>query len=153
VVTTQGDGRDLGTHLVLPSAHAPAGPAVRFARVAGVLYSAAGIVGLALTGTGDLTRTVGASLLGIEVNGLANLLHLGVGVTLVVAAAVGPEVARTVTLLTAAGAGVAGLLGFAVIGTDANVLALNAATNYTHLATAALATIAAARSHRIELGA
>jgi hypothetical protein len=146
VATTRSEGGDLGTHPVPRSAHARTVPAVRFAQVAGVLYTSAGIVGLALTGIGDLTRPVGASLLGFEVNGLANLLHLAVGVTLVVAATAGAEAARVVTLLTAASAGVAGLLGFAVIGTDANVLALDAATNNAHLVTAVLAAVAAARS-------
>jgi hypothetical protein len=146
VATTQGERGDLGTHPVPASSHAPTVPAVRFARVAGVLYSAAGIVGLALTGIGDLTRPVGASLLGFEVNGLANLLHLAVGVTLVVAASAGAEAARVVTLLTAASAAVAGLFGLAIIGTDANVLALDTATNNAHLVTAAVATLAAVRS-------
>lgn len=146
MVTTQGYGRGAGARPGRHIPHARGTPATRFARVAGVLYCAAGIVGLAVTGIADLTRNTGASLLGFEVNALANLLHLGVGVALVVAAAVSPESARLVTLLTAAAAGVAGLFGFALIGTDANVLALNTASNNAHLVTAALATLAAARS-------
>jgi hypothetical protein len=92
VATTRSEGGDLGTHPVPRSAHARTVPAVRFAQVAGVLYTSAGIVGLALTGIGDLTRPVGASLLGFEVNGLAldaatDNAHLVTAVLAAVAAA------------------------------------------------------------------
>jgi hypothetical protein len=125
----------------------PSSAAARFARWGGVLYASAGIVGLALTGFDDLTSTSGASLVIFEVNGLQNLLHLAVGVALVSASA-GPEAARLLTTLTAVAFGVAGLLGLALVGTDANVLALNAATNIAHLVTAAGATVCAVASSR-----
>lgn len=134
----------------LVGAGAPAPPttaAARFARWGGVVYASAGIVGLALTGLDALTSTTGETLLVFEVNGLQNLLHLAVGVALVSASA-SPEAARVVTTLTATAFGVVGLLGLALVGTDANVLALNPATNLAHLVTAAGAAACAVASSR-----
>lgn len=126
---------------------APTTAAARFARWGGVVYASAGIVGLALTGLDDPTSTSGPTLLVFEVNGLQNLLHLAVGVALVSASA-SPEAARVVTTLTATAFGVVGLLGLALVGTDANVLALNPATNLAHLVTAAGAAVCAVASSR-----
>lgn len=126
---------------------APTTAAARFARWGGVVYASAGIVGLALTGLDDLTSTSGATLMVFEVNGLQNLLHLAVGVALVSASA-SPAAARVVTTLTATAFGVVGLLGLALVGTDANVLALNPATNLAHLVTAAGAAVCAVASSR-----
>lgn len=126
-------------------ASAPTTAAARFARWGGVLYASAGIVGLALTGVDDLTSTTGATLLIFEVNGLQNLLHLTVGVALVSASA-SPQAARVVTALTATAFAVAGLLGLALVGTDGNVLARNAATNVAHLVTGAGAGVCAVAS-------
>jgi hypothetical protein len=123
-------------------------PAVRFARWTGVAYASAGIIGIGLTGLDDLTSTNGAMLWVFEVNGLQNLLHLLIGVTLVSTSGTTPEAARTATVVTAAALAVAGLLGLALVGTDANVLALNPAGNVAHLATAGIATLCVAASPR-----
>lgn len=125
--------------------HAPdvvvdgANAAVRFARWTGVVYAALGIVGFGVTGFGGFARTVGERLLLLEVNPLQNALHLVVGVVLIVTSAVGTHAAKTAGLLTAASFGVAGMLGFALTGTDANVLAVNTAANTLHLTTALVA--------------
>ncbi|WP_052664458.1 DUF4383 domain-containing protein [Nitriliruptor alkaliphilus] len=123
-------------------------PAVRFARWGGVLYASAGIIGLALTGLVDLTSTSGAMLWVFEVNALQNLLHLLIGIALVSSSGSSPGAARVATMLTATALGVTGLLGMALVGTEANVLALNPPSNALHLATAALASICAAASPR-----
>ncbi|MEX1178725.1 MAG: DUF4383 domain-containing protein [Nitriliruptor sp.] len=123
-------------------------PAVRFARVAGVVYCAAGIIGFGLTGFTGMMNTTGELLFGFEVNGLQNLLHVVVGVALVAASGSSPEAARVLTMLTAAAFTVAGLLGLSIIGTDANVLALNRAANTAHLLTAVVAAACAAASPR-----
>lgn len=123
-------------------------PAVRFARWAGVLYASAGIIGLGLTGLGDLTSTSGAMLWVFEVNALQNLLHLLIGTALVSSSGSSPGAARAATMLTATALGVTGLLGLALVGTEANVLALNPPSNVAHLATAAVASICAAASPR-----
>lgn len=114
--------------------------AERFARWAGALYAGVAIVGFGLTGLDDPMATSGHQLAFLEVNPLHNLLHLLVGLGLLVGGSAGPGPARTLTLLTAASFGVAGLFGVALVGTDANVLALNHADNLVHLATAAIAT-------------
>lgn len=121
--------------------------AVRFARWAGVVYAALGIVGFGVTGFGGFTHTVGQRLLLLEVNPLQNTLHLVVGVVLIATSAAGTHAAKAAGLLTAASFGVAGLLGFALTGTDANVLAVNAAANSLHLVTA-LAAAACATATR-----
>lgn len=127
---------------------APPTPAVRFARWGGVVLASAGIVGLALTGLTDLTSTTGARLWVFEVNALQNLLHLLVGGVLVVVSAASATTARTVVATTAAAFGVTGLLGLALVGTEANVLALNHAANAAHLVVAVLAALSVAASSR-----
>lgn len=121
-------------------AHRVTGPAGRFAQWGGVVYSSLAIVGFGLTGMHDFTRRSGELLLGIEVNPLLNTVHLAVGLILLAASATGAEATRIATLLAAAAFGVAGLLGLALVGTSANVLALNSRGNLVHVATAALAT-------------
>lgn len=115
----------------------------RFGTIAGSGYVAAGLLGFALTGFSGWTATSGSLLVGIEINPLHNLLHLAVGVTLLVGAAIGAGPARILTLLTAASYGVAGLFGLALVGTDANVLALNDAGNVLHFGTALVASVVA----------
>ncbi|MEX1163860.1 MAG: DUF4383 domain-containing protein [Nitriliruptor sp.] len=132
MITTQ---RMVGT----PRPSATRTPAVRFARAAGVVYCSAGIVGFGVTGFSSMTTTRGAVLLGFEVNGIQNLLHLLVGITLVAAAGASPEAARVATMLAAAAFAVVGLFGIGVVGTDGNVLAVNTATITAHLLTAAIA--------------
>lgn len=114
-------------------------PAERFARWTGALYAGVAIVGFGLTGLTDPMATSGHQLGVLEVNPLHNLLHLLVGLGLLVGGSAGPGPARTLALLTAASFGVAGLFGIALVGTDANVLALNQADNLVHLATAVIA--------------
>lgn len=123
-------------------------PAERFTRWAGALYTGVAIVGFGLTGFTDPLTPHGHQLLGLEVNPLHNLLHLLSGVALLTAGAAGPEPARTLALLTAGAFGVAGLFGFALLDSDANVLAFNVADNLVHLATAALAGLCAAATPR-----
>lgn len=124
-------------------------PAERFARWGGTLYAALGLVGFGVTGFGGFTRTVGAPLLLLEVNPLQNLLHLAVGIVLIFASAIGPGPARTATLLVASSVGVAGLLGFALTGTDGNVLAVNHAANVLHVLTATVATASVAATRTV----
>ncbi|MTV24407.1 DUF4383 domain-containing protein [Nitriliruptoraceae bacterium ZYF776] len=119
------------------------GPAVRFARWAGVAYTSAGIVGFAVTGVHQFTRRSGEMLLGVELNPLLNTVHLAAGLILLAASASSVPAARTATHLAAAAFGVVGLLGIALVGTPANVLAVNGAGNLLHLATAGAATACA----------
>ncbi len=52
----------------------------------GVGYLAAGVIGFFVTGFGGFVADGNASLLGFELNGLHNVVHLGVGGLLVLAA-------------------------------------------------------------------
>ncbi len=121
-------------------------PARRFGLVAGTAYTALGVLGMAVTGFTGFTASRGVVLLGLELNGLQNLLHFTVGMLLVVGAARGEQTARILAMLTGASFAVLGLLGIGMTGTAGNVLALNAADNALHLLTAAVATVAAVRS-------
>ena len=126
----------------------PTTPAERFARWTGAIYAGVGIVGFGLTGFGDPLATTGSQLGMLEVNPLHNLLHLLVGSGLLIGGSAGPDPARTLTLLAATSFAVASLFGFALVGTDGNVLALNHADNLVHLATAALAAVCVLTSPR-----
>jgi hypothetical protein len=120
----------------------------RFAQVAGTFYVSVALLGLAATGLRDPWATSGTVVLGLEVNAMHNLLHLLIGGALLAGAAAGEEEARVLVLLTAGASGVLALIGPAMAGTEANVLALNTADNLVHLLTAVLggACVAASRS-------
>lgn len=128
-------------------------PARSFGQVAGSAYVVLGILGSAVTGFEGFAANRGALLLGLEVNPLHNLLHVTLGLALIVGAARGEAVARTLALLAATAYGVVGLLGLGLVGTTGNVLALNTPDNVLHLVTAAAAAIAARASTRRELAA
>jgi hypothetical protein len=111
----------------------------RFAQIAGTLYVSVAVLGVAATGWNDPWATSGTVVLGLEVNAMHNLLHLLIGGSLLAGAAAGEDEARVLVLLTAGASGVLALIGPAMTGTDANVLALNTTDNVVHLATAILA--------------
>jgi hypothetical protein len=118
----------------------------RFAQVAGTLYVSVAVLGFAATGWRDPWATSGTEVLGLEVNGMHSLLHLLIGAPLLAGAAAGAEEARVLVLLVAGASGVLALIGPAMAGTEANVLALNTTDNLVHLATAILAGACAAAS-------
>jgi hypothetical protein len=120
----------------------------RFAQVAGTFYVSVALLGFAATGLRDPWATSGTIVLGLEVNAMHNLLHLLLGGALLTGAAAGEEQARVLVLLTAGASGVLALIGPAMAGTEANVLALNTADNLVHLLTAVLGggAVAASRS-------
>jgi hypothetical protein len=118
----------------------------RFAQIAGTFYVSVAVLGFAVTGLRDPWSTSGAVILGLEVNAMHNLLHLLIGAALLAGAAAGEEQARVLVLLTAGASGVLALIGPAMVGTEANVLALNTADNLVHLVTAVVAGFAVALS-------
>ena len=126
------------------------GPVVRtspsqvLALVVGVAFTAAGILGFFETGTdGFADRNTGEELLGLEINPLHNVVHLVLGVLgLVLAARL--ATARLYGWLLALGYGAAFAFGlYAVDHEDSNVLSLNDADNWFHLASAAVGVIIA----------
>ena len=106
------------------------------AGVFGAVYLLVGLLGFAVTGFSDFAGTdTGDNLIVFEVNPLHNVVHLAIGALLLassrsVAAAKGSNTAVGAVYL------LVGILGLFLIGTDANILSLNAADNVLHSASA-----------------
>ena len=106
------------------------------AGVFGAVYLLVGLLGFAVTGFSDFAGTdTGDNLIVFEVNPLHNVVHLAIGALLLassrsVAAAKGSNTAVGAVYL------LVGILGLFLIGTDANILSLNAADNVLHFASA-----------------
>ncbi len=106
------------------------------ALVFGAVYTLVGIVGFFVTGFNDFfAHDTGESLLGFEINGFHNVVHILIGVAgLVLARTLAG--ARTYGWLLAVGYGAALLYGLFAIGKDWDFLSLNAADNWLHGLTA-----------------
>lgn len=102
----------------------------------GAVYVAVGLIGFALTGFSDFAATEGHMLILFELNPLHNVVHLGVGAALIAGAAASSAGLGGVAWTVAAVYALVGILGFFVAGTSLNILALNTADNFLHLATA-----------------
>ena len=127
--TTTNDARDAGRTLAL---------------VIGAAYVPLGIVGFLVTGFDNFAEPTNERLLGIfEINPLHNVVHLVLGLLgLVLAARL--ATARLYGWLLALGYGAAFAFGlYAVDHGDSNVLSLNHADNWFHLASAAVGVIIA----------
>jgi Domain of unknown function (DUF4383) len=119
-------------------------PSQLLALIVGLAFTAAGIAGFFVTGTEDFTHhDTGETLLGLEINGLHNVVHLALGLAgLVLSARL--ATARLYGWLLAIGYGGAFVFGlFAVDEEDINFLSLNDADNWFHLASAAVGLIIA----------
>ncbi|HZB71169.1 MAG TPA: DUF4383 domain-containing protein [Acidimicrobiales bacterium] len=128
-------------------------PSQLLALIVGLAFTAAGIAGFFVTGTEDFTNhDTGETLLGLEINGLHNVVHLALGLAgLVLSARL--ATARLYGWLLAIGYGGAFVFGlFAVDEEDINFLSLNDADNWFHLASAAvglvIALLPATRAYR-----
>jgi hypothetical protein len=107
------------------------------AAVFGVVYLLVGALGFAATGGVDFVATEGGLLLGIfEVNPLHNIAHLLIGAALLAGALAGVRAAKTVNIVVGAAYLLLGIIGFFIADTDLNVLALNTADHFLHLASA-----------------
>jgi hypothetical protein len=100
----------------------------------GLAFVVAGIAGFFVTGFDDFTGNTDKTLLGLEVNGLHNLVHLGLG-ALGLAMWRTPMGARNYGWITFLGYGLVTLYGFITV-PDEPVLSLNSADNVFHLVTA-----------------
>ncbi len=114
------------------------------ALLVGVAFTAAGILGFFVTGTDQFAHhDTGETLLGLEVNGLHNVVHLALGLAGIVLSA-RVATARLYGWLLAVGYGAAFVFGlFAVDDEDLNFLSLNDADNWFHLASAAVGLVIA----------
>lgn len=114
-----------------------------FGNVFGAIYLAVGVLGFVVTGFDGFAATQGDHLLFFEVNPLHNVVHLGVGGALLIAASFPTRVTRAVVLTVGTVYAVVGVAGFFIAGTAADILALNTADHLLHLATALVAFVAA----------
>ncbi|MFP5224335.1 MAG: DUF4383 domain-containing protein [Actinomycetota bacterium] len=104
----------------------------------GIIYIAVGAIGFAVTSGVGFAATSGKDLIIFEVNPLHNIVHLAVGLALVLAARAGAQAAKGMNAVVGGVYLIVGVLGFALVGTDANLIALNQPDNLLHLASAAV---------------
>ena len=106
--------------------------------VFGAVYLLVGLLGFAVTSGVGFAATDGKSLLGFEVNPLHNIVHLLVGAALVLAARQGLASSRAVNTAVGGVYLLVAVLGLFILGSSANILALNGADNVLHFASAAV---------------
>lgn len=116
-----------------------------FGTLFGVTYVAVGLIGFAVTGGVDFAGAQGNNLIVFGVNPLHNLVHIAVGALLLVGAAGGLARARAVNAVVGVTYLLVALVGFMIIDSGANILALNQPDNVLHLVSA-IAALAVATS-------
>jgi Domain of unknown function (DUF4383) len=119
------------------SDRAAVAPVQRFAQVFGAVYLLVGLAGFAFTGFSNFAGTQGDVEIVFEVNPLHNIIHIAVGAVWLLASRT-EAAARGVSTLIGAVYLLLGVAGFFLVGTSANILALNTPDHFLHLATAAL---------------
>ncbi|WP_375385117.1 DUF4383 domain-containing protein [uncultured Microbacterium sp.] len=103
----------------------------------GAVYVVVGLLGFAVTGGVGFIATQGGLLLGIfEVNPLHNIAHLLIGASLMIAGIVSARAAKAVNITIGAVYLLLGIVGFFLVGTALNILALNTFDHFLHLASA-----------------
>ena len=107
------------------------------ATVFGAVYVVVGLLGFAVTSGVGFIATEGGLLLGVfEVNPLHNIAHILIGGALLVAGLASASAAKAVNTTVGAVYLLLGIVGFFLAGTAANILALNTADHFLHLASA-----------------
>ncbi|NQX28243.1 DUF4383 domain-containing protein [Microbacteriaceae bacterium VKM Ac-2854] len=107
------------------------------ATVFGAVYVLVGLLGFAFTGGVSFLATQGGLLLGIfEVNPLHNVAHILIGAALLIAGLSTVSAAKSVNTVIGAAYLLLGIVGFFLVGTAANVLALNTPDHFLHLGSA-----------------
>lgn len=107
------------------------------ATIFGAVYLLVGLLGFAVTGGVDFIATKGGLLLGIfEVNPLHNVAHLLIGAALLFAGLANVRAAKATNTTIGAVYLLLGIVGFFLVGTAANILALNTPDHFLHLASA-----------------
>ncbi|MEV7973550.1 DUF4383 domain-containing protein [Cellulomonas sp. NPDC089187] len=104
----------------------------------GVVYLLVGIVGFFITSGVDFAGTEGKTLIVFEVNPLHNIVHLLIGALLLGAAAASVKSAKAANTAVGAVYLVVGIIGLFLVGSSANILALNGADNVLHFGSAIL---------------
>ena len=107
------------------------------ATIFGAVYILVGLLGFAVTGGVGFIATKGGLLLGIfEVNPLHNIAHLLIGAALLIAGLTRVAAAKATNTTIGAVYLLLGIVGFFLVGTDANILALNTPDHFLHLVSA-----------------
>ena len=107
------------------------------ATVFGAVYVLVGLLGFAVTGGVGFIATQGELLLGIfEVNPLHNIAHLLIGAALLIAGLSNATAAKATNSTVGAVYLLLGIVGFFIANTSLNILALNTADHFLHLASA-----------------
>jgi hypothetical protein len=103
----------------------------------GAVYLLVGILGFFVTGGVGFFDTDGGLLLGIfEVNIAHNIVHLLIGAALLIAGLRTVPAAKATNTTVGAVYLLVGIIGLFLVDSPANILALNAADNVLHFATA-----------------
>ena len=106
------------------------------ATIFGAVYLLVGVLGLFVAGP-HFAGEEGGLLLGIfQVNHLHNIAHLAIGAALLVAGLRSTPAARSTNITVGAVYLVLGIIGFFLVGTALNILALNTADHILHLLSA-----------------
>ena len=125
------------------------------ATIFGAVYILVGLLGFAVTGGVGFLATEGGLLLGIfMVNPLHNIAHLLIGAALLIAGLASARAAKTVNIIIGATYLLLGVVGFFLVGTALNILALNTFDHFLHLASALVLLgvgLAAERTARADL--
>ena len=107
------------------------------ATVFGAVYVLVGLLGFAVTGGVDFLATEGGLVLGLfMVNPFANVVHLLIGAALLIAGLSNVAAAKATNTTIGAVYLLLGIVGFFLVNTALNVLALNTADHFLHLASA-----------------
>ena len=107
------------------------------ASIFGVVYLLVGLIGFAVTGGVDFLATEGGLVLGLfMVNPFANVVHLLIGAALLIAGLSNVSAANATNTTIGAVYLLLGIVGFFLVNTALNVLALNTADHFLHLASA-----------------
>jgi hypothetical protein len=126
-----------GRVLLTPEVIMSSSPNRIVATVFGAVYLLVGLLGFAVTGGVGFLATEGGLLLGIfAVNPLHNVAHLLIGAALLVAGLANVRAAKTVNTVVGAAYLLLGVVGFFLVGTAANILALNVPDHFLHLGSA-----------------
>lgn len=122
--------------------------------IVGAVYLLVGIAGFAVTGGRGFFSAEGGRLLGVfEVNAFQNIVHILIGAALLIAGLSNVVAAKTVNTVIGGFYLLLGVVGFFIVGSALNILALNTADHFLHLASAVVllgAGLAAdKRTHRV----
>ena len=105
----------------------------------GIVYLLVGVLGFTVTSGVGFFATQGGLLLGIfEVNIFHNVAHILIGAALLIAGLSNVMAAKTVNTVVGAAYLLLGVVGLFLVGSAANILAINGADNVLHFGSAVL---------------